>query len=481
MLNAYNKEKIEAQMEYALENGEFQIFLQPKVNMITSRVYGAEALSRWVHPVDGMRRPDQYIPIFEENGFIVKLDMFMFEEVCKIKQRWYQEDVDFAKIPISVNMSRLHLFRTDFVDDLLSYIDKYKVNPTEIEIEITESVYLNDNSDLIKTVDKLKGFGFGVSIDDFGSGYSSLSMLKDIPADVIKIDKEFLELSSNSERGKSVIKNIIRLCKDLKFKVLTEGVENEDQVEILTNYGCEVAQGFFFSKPISVKDFESYTKEHFVVSIDVTKFSFHDNLLSDGGRFEGEYTGEKLQFEEGIAPDIMAVHFTGGNATENLISLPTGIIHNDSYSVSMWVKTDVNNDWTATVFAEYENGFFQFCPMSEFGKACFRIRDRRQIDGWHDVLYDPLQENVWYHVMITYDSTFEIASLYLDGKLVSKIENVPALYFLKRLFIGGDIYKPTYKGSICEVIFYDRALNSEEIAELYTGYTTMNGFDDLKK
>lgn len=473
------KQKIESEMHEALKNGEFQLYLQPKVNMITSKVQGAEALSRWIHPVDGLRKPVDYIPIFEENGFIVKLDMYMFEELCKLKAQWHKDEVEFASIPISVNMSRCHLFREGFVDELVNLTKQYNVDPFEIEIEITESVYLNDNSELIRTVDELKDYGFYVSIDDFGSGYSALSMLKDIPADTIKIDKEFLDLSANSERGKRVIKNVIRLCKDLKYKVMIEGVESQEQADILTSYGCEIAQGFYFSRPISVDAFESYTKEHYVVSIDVIQFTFNNNLRSDKGQFEGEFTGKELSYVKGIASSSQAVHFEGGNPTENLISLPISILHNDSYSVSMWIKPDELDTWTATVFAEYENGFFQFCPYSEFGKAVFRIRDRRQIDGWHDAMIPPLETNKWYHIVITYDSYMEEACVYVNGELGSRMEEVPPLYFLKRLYVGGDIYKPTFKGDIDQLVFYDRALTKEDVLNLHNVYLLREGFDAL--
>lgn len=471
------KKQIEAEMQTALEQGEFQIYLQPKVNMITDRVYGAEALSRWIHPVEGMRSPDTYVPVFEENGFIVSLDMFMFEEVCKLKQRWHREEAEFASIPISVNMSRLHLFRKEFVDELLRLTKQYDVDPSEIEIEITESVYLNDNTELIQAVDGLKDCKFYVSIDDFGSGYSALSMLKDIPADTIKIDKEFLQLSSNSERGKKVVKNVIMLCKDLKLNVMVEGVENEQQIEFLTAHGCEIAQGFYYSRPIPVEEFEEYTKAHFMVSVDVIKFSFQDNLKSDCERFEAEYTGENCCFTKGISPSIKAVHLCGGHNMENCLALPTGILHNDSYSISMWIKADKITTWTATVFGEYENGFFQFCPLSEMGFSCYRIRDRRQVDAWYDTTSFPLQENIWYHVVITYNSMKERASLYINGESAGYSDKVQALYFLKRLFIGGDIYKPSFEGSICEVIFWDKALEGADVAQLHEGYIAMDDFD----
>lgn len=472
----YNK-GIETEMQAALENGEFHVYLQPKVSMITSRVYGAEALSRWIHPVEGVRRPDTYIPVLEESGLIVQLDMYMFEQVCKLKAGWYAAGEEFAGIPISINMSRLHLYRKTFVEELLEITKRYSIHPDELELEITESVYLNDFTELIQVVAKLQKCGFYVSIDDFGSGYSALNMLKDIPVDIIKIDKEFLQLSANSERGKKVIKNVIILCKELKLKVVVEGVETQEQIQFLTSFGCEIAQGFYYSKPISVPDFEAYIRDHQVVSIDIIKFSFNDNLMSDRGRFEAVYTGEECKFVRGISPSIKAIHFQGGNARENCLALPTDIIHNDSYSVAMWVKVDRLISWSATIFGEYENGFFQFCPLSEMGSSCFRIRDRRGVDAWYDTESEPLEVDKWYHIVITYDRMDERAVLYKNGKCAGTCENVPAIYFPKRLLIGSDIYKPTFEGYISEVIFYDRALEAAEVEELLAEYTSMEDFD----
>jgi len=180
---------------------------------------------------------------------------------------------------------------------------------------------------------------------------------------------------------------------------------------------------------------------------------------------------------KGIAPSMKAIHFQGGNARENCLALPTDIIHNDSYTVAMWVKVDELNSWTATVFGEYENGFFQFCPLSEMGSSCFRIRDRRGVDAWYDTESEPLVPGKWYHIVISYDRMAERAALYKNGHCEGTCENVPAIYFPKRLLIGSDIYKDTFQGEICEVIFYDRALSSAEVTQLYNDYISMEDFD----
>ncbi len=477
MQNEDYRRRIEEEMEEALLNGEFKVYLQPKINMITSKVYGAEALSRWIHPVYGMRMPNEYISIFEENGFIFKLDMYMFEEICKLKAKWHEEAVEYCSIPISINMSRPHLLREDIVGELLEIVQRYGINTAEIDIEITETMYLKDHNALTQVVEKLQSNGFVVSIDDFGSGFSALNMLKDIPVNIIKIDKEFLQLSANSERGKKVIKNIIRLCKDLKFNVMVEGVETEEQLGFLVGYGCEIAQGFYYSRPVPVEEFQLYTNEHYTVSVDIIKFSFDNNYKSDDDRYEAECIGNNFSFVKGISPSINAIHFGGGRHNENCLSLPTDILHNDSYSVSMWVKVDKLVTWSATIFGEYENGFFQFCPLADEGESCFRIRDRRAVEGWFDSATKPLEVDKWYHVVIMYNRMAGKSSLYINGQLVANCEDVEALYFVKRIFIGSDIYKDSFEGSICELIFYDKALKQSEVEELYESYVGMEDFD----
>lgn len=471
------REIVEAEMETALLNGEFHVYLQPKINMITSRVYGAEALSRWVHPTYGILSPDKYIPIFEENGFIFKLDMYMFEEICKMKARWREQDVGFENIPISINMSRPHLLRQAVVDELLDITKKYDVDPSEIDIEITENMYLKDHTALTEVVCKLQSFGFHVSIDDFGSGFSALNMLKDIPVDTIKIDKEFLQISTNNERGKKVIKHIILLCKDLKFNIMVEGVETAEQVKFLVGYGCEIVQGFYYSRPITVEEFEAYTKAHYTVSMDVIKFSFNNNLVSDDGRYVGKSIGNNWSYDRGIAKSINGIHFYGGPHYENGIELPKGIIHSDSYSVSMWIKVDRLITWSAVLFCEYENGFFQFCPLAKDGEACYRIRDRQFVEGWFDSVTDPLRPDVWYHIVIMYDRMRGRSCMYINGKEVGHCDDVEALYFVKRISVGTDIYKPCFEGTICELIFYDRALRWDDVENLYKSYIMREDFD----
>jgi len=248
-----NDNEIENEMREAFLNKDFKVFIQPKYNLKTQEIAGAEALIRWQHPVKGMIQPNEFIPIFEKNGFVTKIDMFVLEEICRKQKQWVLEGLN--PIVVSVNQSRLHLQNPAYVDTLQSMIEEYDILPGTIELEITESVFASNN-DIIDITRKLHNSGFRISIDDFGSGYSSLNMLKDVCVDVIKLDREFINGSANSLRGKIIIKNIIMMSKELGLETVAEGIETKEQVLFFREIGCDLAQGFYFAKPMPMSAFE---------------------------------------------------------------------------------------------------------------------------------------------------------------------------------------------------------------------------------
>lgn len=245
--------EIESIMEEALEKREFLVYLQPKFNLHTDNLLvGAEALVRWQHG-EKFITPGEFIPCFEKNGFVKKLDYYMFEEVCRLQRRWLSAGLTLNVI--SVNMSRVHLHDEDFVDTLVDICAKYSVPTCYFEIEITESA-ADENLDVLMNVfGRLRKNGFKISIDDFGTGYSSLNMLKDLPVDVLKIDREFLGKNS-SESAKIIIAHVISLAMSLNIKTICEGIETEEQAHLLDELGCNMAQGFFFARPMPVEEYE---------------------------------------------------------------------------------------------------------------------------------------------------------------------------------------------------------------------------------
>lgn len=472
---------IEAEMEDALKNGEFHVYLQPKVNMVSSKLHGAEALSRWVHPEDGIRSPAIFIPVFEKNGFISKLDMYVFEEICRFKAEWAKEGKVYAHVPISVNMSRLHLYNPQFPDMLLGITQKYGVDSSELEIEITESIFVKDSAVLIHMVDLLKKRGFSVSIDDFGSGFSALNLLKDLPVDIIKIDKEFLQVSSDTSRGKKVIRNVIALCRDLKLEVVTEGIETKEQIDFITSCGCQVAQGFYYAKPLPKEEFEAFASEHLAHILKNYEFRFNGDLKSEDGSMEGTILGEGLYYEQGIFKDSKALSFPGGPIEMNMVELPPRAIVNDSFTIGMWIKPKELHLWVSALYVKFESGFASIIPSAWEGESDFRIRDSKEVNGWYDVHGCQLPENIWSHYTITYNAKTEKAIAFINGDVVGVLENVPTNRYVKRITVGGDMFQQSFIGSVCEIVIYNEAKDYDFVKQMYLEYKSREGFIGRKK
>lgn len=249
---------IEEVEEEALKNGEFHVFLQPKYfyDKHQARIVGAEALVRWIDKDGKCKSPMEFIPIFEKNGFIYKLDCFMWESVCKLIRKWIDEGK--KPIPISVNVSRTYLQKMDVIQYIKGLIEKYQIPIELFQLEITETT---ENKETIEYVNKLKDSGFVLMMDDFGSGYSSLSMLKDTPFDVLKMDRFFLDECLESDNGKTIVSYVISMANDLGLKIVAEGVETRAVADFLYEKGCDILQGFYFSKPIPVDVFEKLRDE----------------------------------------------------------------------------------------------------------------------------------------------------------------------------------------------------------------------------
>lgn len=251
---------IESQMQSAIVNNEFKIFLQPKWDIVNDCLVGAEALVRWIKEDGTMIYPSDFIPLFESNGFIEKLDFHMLEMLCKRIGEIRQEN-KYRLVPISVNQSRILINNPDYVKNVDKVISQFDSVVDNLEIEITETVFFDEKNKMIEVVKQLKELGLSLAMDDFGSGYSSLNILRDIPFDILKIDREFVSESVASQSSIVIMQKIIEMAHGLKLKVICEGVETKEQVDILRNLGCTMVQGYYYDKPIPMDDFlEKYCK-----------------------------------------------------------------------------------------------------------------------------------------------------------------------------------------------------------------------------
>ncbi|MEJ6465432.1 GGDEF and EAL domain-containing protein [Fusobacterium ulcerans] len=251
-----HEKDMENSMKEDLKNNKFIVYLQPKFSLRENRITGAEALVRWIDDKKGLIPPNEFIPFFEKNGFIIELDIYVFEKVCILLKKWILAGK--KPIPISVNMSRIHLINENFLDRYEEILKKYGIAPSLLEIELTESIAFENSEILPSIIDKIHKKGFLCSIDDFGSGYSSLNILKKLDIDTLKLDKEFCSLDlANDLREKKIILSILNLSKDLKLTTVVEGVETKEQLEFFKESSCDLIQGYVFSKPLPIEDFEA--------------------------------------------------------------------------------------------------------------------------------------------------------------------------------------------------------------------------------
>ncbi len=250
------EQEIENDMEQALSENQFYIVIQPKYNPITNCIVGGETLVRWKHPVKGFISPGIFIPVFEKNGFIIQLDYFVWEETCRLLSKRKQEGKHY--VPISINVSRAHFYGSELMNKLNELIEKYHLDTKDIELEITESLCGEGSDSIYNKIQKLQDKGFKIAMDDFGSGYSSLNMLKEMPLDIIKMDLRFLD--GEEKKSHLILKALIEMAQTMNLKVVVEGVELLSQVEFLSQFDCSL-QGFYFSRPVVTEEFEKMLSE----------------------------------------------------------------------------------------------------------------------------------------------------------------------------------------------------------------------------
>lgn len=261
--NELFNEKLILGFEKSLENKEFKIYLQPKMNIAGDkpRLSSAEVLVRWIHPGYGIISPTVFVPLFESNGLITRLDKYIWEEAASQIKEWKEKYG--ITLPLSINVSRVDLFSATLMDDLMEIMHKYDLKFDELFLEVTESACVEDAKEVTKRVTALKNKGFVIEMDDFGTGYSSLHMVSSLPLDALKIDRSFVLNLLNNDKSKVMVQVILELAKLLSAKCIAEGVENEEQLKLLKEMGVEIIQGFYFSKPIPTEEFfDKYLKDN---------------------------------------------------------------------------------------------------------------------------------------------------------------------------------------------------------------------------
>ncbi len=248
------------ELEHALKADEFVIYIQPQVDIENNHVIGGETLVRWLSPKRGLVPPSEFVPLFEKNGMITKLDYHVWELACRQLAKWTDEG--YPERTLSINISAKNFYLVDLYERIVGLVEKYDVDPQRLKLEITETAFVLDVKRQMELVKRLQSKGFLVEMDDFGSGYSSLNNLKDISIDVLKLDMNFFEKTENPQRSEKIIASMVALAKSLNMAVIAEGVEEKSKIELLRRVGCRIVQGYYYSKPLTVKQYEAYLETH---------------------------------------------------------------------------------------------------------------------------------------------------------------------------------------------------------------------------
>lgn len=282
----FKEQKIANSMKHALETEQFVLYLQPKYSLQTNSMDGAEVLVRWKDPEKGMVSPGEFIPVFERNGFIMKLDYYVWDKTCALIRKWIDEGKN--PFPLSVNISRVSLYNPNLVNIICGLVEKYQISPKLLQLELTESAYTSNPKTIKDMMTEFQKRGFYVLMDDFGSGYSSLNVLKDIAVDILKIDMKFLSETDAVGRGENILASVVRMAKWLNMPVVAEGVERREQVLFLRSIGCEFVQGYYFAKPMAIEEYEklAFSENTHFVEKDYSNTDSTDTLWNSTSQME---------------------------------------------------------------------------------------------------------------------------------------------------------------------------------------------------
>lgn len=258
--NLIQQKNLENHFEDALKSREFILFFQAKYDLKKDCYEGAEVLVRWDSSHAGFLSPNTFIPLFERDGFIIRLDTYLFCELCHQLRQWIDQGIHTG--PISINLSRMQLYRPDFIDEYLFILEQYQIPTSLIQLEITETALFNNSNKMLEILNRLRSHGIRILMDDFGSGYSSILMLKNLPIDILKIDKGLIDGLESNEKARMIVKNVIELSHQLGLSVVAEGVEVKEQADLLKEYGCDEIQGYYYARPAAPADYLSLIEQH---------------------------------------------------------------------------------------------------------------------------------------------------------------------------------------------------------------------------
>lgn len=465
--------RMEQMQQTALDNGEFEIRYLPIISAQTSRLRATQVRLFWNMSDGTTKSQDDFIALFEKNGFIRSLNMWMLDTVFSEIQTCEEEETSLGDV--SIRISKLLLLEKDFSDVMKNLTEKYNISPCGITIEIDENAFTRGSGEMFHTMSELKQMGFKISIIGVGSEFKSLAYWDKFEFDFIMFDPDYIRRTLATPRGKQIIITLLSMGRQLKMQVIADGISSREDVIYLCSYGCNAISGPYYSEPLAKEDYLKYICDKRVVETEKIEFAFINNFISKDEKYSGKVVGDGIQFAPGISECWGSIRFPGGFFLENVLEFP-GSILSESWTVCFWVNPTQITSWTSAFYAKYQSHYVTYSPYVEGGCSIFRISDGT-FHGWNDMLLRALQpDNSWHFICMTYDEHSGISRSYLDGINGGILTDLPSLPACQNIYLGGDAFQPSYEGYISGLMFFNQAKSDEEISNLYEQFKREPGF-----
>lgn len=470
----FDEVQMEKRQREALRKNEFEVYYYPVVSAQTSKLYVSEVFMVWNQPDGVQRKQSEFLPVFERNGFVTKLNIWTLKKVCRHIQKYHRIKGLMGKAAVPV--SKLLLLDSNLPKLLQEIVTQYGVSPKELVLEIEEPSFTRGSGEMVQMLQCLKKQGYGIAITEVGVDFASLRYWDKMEIDYIKLSAEYLKGAMSNLKGRQIVKTLLAMGHDLKMQVVADGIAEKEDVLFLSGCGCNAISGAFYSEPLSCKPYWEYVEDKIAMGEQMTTFSFLGDLKSLDGSFEGKVIGEEVEFVPGITKNWGAIKLVGGNPGENVVELPGNILAADSYTIGVWLNPASLNAWTSAVYARYLGGFLSFVPYAGAGNSIFRVNEDAVANGYHDVHGRQIQEGKWFFVCLTFDAVAGVTRYYINGRKIGYLVDVPSLPCCKQILLGGDPFQNSYEGLLSGLVFFDNVKSEEQVEVLYEQFLQEEGF-----
>lgn len=452
----------------ALSAGHFKIYMQPRLNMSTLGIESVEAGIYWEHPKDGLRKPEDFIELLEEDGFVVELEKHMFEELCRVMMSW--NNTPLEQLPVYFRISKKHLYRKNFVKDMNVKVAKYGLKPQRFCLGLTD---IEMHPKVTETIRALEAAGYEVScVKNVSSDRAALLNINDTLAGEWVIQNSKDNSFSNSHTSFVVARSIVSLAEELNIHIVCRNIAEKKDMESLIRWGCDVAVGGSYSEAMKPDEFCTYALPNIVARNNTYIYEFDGNLADQNGENAGQFFGDEIGYVYDEELKKQVVNFPGEARAvlENTIELPTQLLDSKSYTISLSFRGEDFKLWNSVFYAEFSNGFSTIMPYAWDGIIMFRVKDTLFEDEWHDAIGRKVEEKKWYYVTASYNSKKRESRLYVNGKLVAIAENVHTVEKPFRIVVGADLWQGNFHGRVGNVVIHDYVITREEAEKEYEKY-----------